>query len=146
MDTSAGTSLACSALLDFNLKTNIEKFTRNQLMTIQQRAALVLQQIDAALALAEQATPGPWSVADAGEVGVYCSYRLLTMNGGESIRNQSNAAFIAASRTLLPASLRCLKTAIEGTLRRLTMTDYNPEKSDCIEILTTLCDQWESQP
>jgi len=41
-------------------------------------------------------------------------------------------------------ALRCLKTAIEGTVRRLTMTDYNPEKADCIEVLTTLCDQWQA--
>jgi len=41
-------------------------------------------------------------------------------------------------------ALRCLKTAIEGTARRLTMTDYNPEKADCIEILTAICDTWEA--
>jgi len=41
-------------------------------------------------------------------------------------------------------ALRCLKTAIAGTVRRLTMTDYNPEKADCIEVLTTLCDQWQA--
>jgi hypothetical protein len=41
-------------------------------------------------------------------------------------------------------ALRCLKTAIAGTVRRLTMTDYNPEKADCIEILTAICDTWEA--
>ena len=50
----------------------------------------------------------------------------------------NDATFIAGSRTLLPASLRCLKTAIEGLLEDVIPYSWKAE------LLTTLCDQWEA--
>lgn len=73
-------------------------------MNITERAALVLQEIDAALAMT------------------------------------------ANSRTLLPTSLRCLKTAVEGLLY---LSEYSEQADECgcykyaVEKLTTLCEQWE---
>ena len=89
-------------------------------MNIQDRAALVLQQIDAALALAEKAK------------------ELETLFAAPE-----HASFIAASRTLLPASLRCLKTAIEGLLEIMACGILSAPATAQRQ-LTTLCDQWEA--
>ena len=123
-------------------------------MTIQDRAAKVLQKIDAALALAEKATPGPWKwdgkdVWHRGEsyesktdphlyTGIQGDERLQT-----SLTFRANTAFIAASRTLLPTSLCCLKTAIEGLLK--IMKRSHPYWLDDEIALTILCDQWEAE-
>jgi len=127
------------------------------------RAAQVLQEIDAALALAEKATQGPWTLSRGG------GHALPSIRGTESVhtngkqRNSlgissasyseevcqifadpdlegpaANIAVIAASRTLMPASLRCLKTAIEGLLEDVIPYSWKAE------LLTTLCDQWEA--
>lgn len=94
-------------------------------MTIQQRAAQVLQQIDASLALAEKAK----------ELGTLYSA-------------PEHASYIAASRMLLPASLRCLKTAIEGLMRVAFLETGEPDQSYvgrvAADTLATLCDQWEA--
>lgn len=127
-------------------------------MTLTERAALVLQQIDADLALAEKATAGPWVVIEG-------------TRGGKEVKGpsgvwdmcvdccESDAAFIAASRTGWPASLRCLRTAIEGLIRAgsggashaaqckaRTENGIDRYKCNCwlSKQLTTLCDQWEA--
>ena len=109
-------------------------------MIITEQAAQVLQQIDAALALAEKATKGPWDAGAEGDDMLYAS-----AGGSDWIAlaeiNRRDAAFIAASRTLLPASLRCLKTAIEGLLEIYDATD-GYDTADVV--LTALLDQWEA--
>ena len=107
---------------------------------ITDRAALVLQQIDAALALAEQATQGPW-IAEDSWVGKGNSAVATTCH----YAHDADAAFIAASRTLMPASLRCLRTAIEGLLIGSdTRNGRDFATSACEDALTTLCDQWSA--
>ena len=109
-------------------------------MSITDRAAQVLQQIDAALALAEKATPGPWTAQPADSPQIMSpknQHCVSTTYGCYATKEDkaNNSAFIAASRTLLPASLRCLKTAIEGTL---AMGDFGHS------LCAALCDQWEA--
>lgn len=112
-------------------------------MNITERAAIVLQQIDAALATAETATPGPWYNAGGWTV-------LSELDSGTMICNMPNGmekrietvSFIAASRTLLPTSLRCLRTAINGLLKARDATVQLRAHAD--PLLTTLCDQWEA--
>ena len=129
-------------------------------MTITKRADLVLQQIDAALALAEKATPGPLRVVEGqselGDTNEFESWaQIETTSHRESdpvlmeIWNPNDEEvdtlkMFAASRTLLPASLRCLKTAIEGLLKVLQHHGDGGYKDDSNEHLTTLCDQWEA--
>lgn len=92
-------------------------------MNIQQRADIVLQQIDADLA------PGPWKV---GGHNIY----------GTAVIDGPNATFISASRT---TALRCLKTAIEGMLKeRAELLRSDWEADDINTALTTLCEQWEA--
>lgn len=115
--------------------------------TITDRAALVLQQIDAALEMAEKATRGPW-IAEDSWVGKGNSAVATTCH----YAHDADAAFIATSRTLLPTSLRCLKTAIEGLLKMMepnlhTCPNCIREFTETIthlSDLTTLCDQWEA--
>ena len=119
---------------------------------IQDRAAKVLQEIDDALAMAEKATPGPWEVSGRTifhyEPGI--GNRICDSYGKDS-------DFIAASRTLLPKSLRCLKTAIEGLLPVvMQVKNHHPDDMDrgrcphCLALagastaLTTICDGWEA--
>lgn len=121
-------------------------------MTIQQRAALVLQQIDDALALAEKTTPGPWKnyrnddfegcrIATPEHRNLWhsCGDEALAIPAGE---------FIAASRTLLPASLRCLKAAIEVFLNDKVWNELYKQyvrRHDSLTVLTTILDQWEAK-
>ena len=95
-------------------------------MTIKERAAKVLQEIDAALELAEKATAGPWTVEK------YTNYHGYSVWGSgcciaerwykDAVTDDSakeiagDSAFIAASRTGWPTALRCLKTAITGLI------------------------------
>lgn len=119
----------------------------------------MLQEIDAALALTEKATPGPWiwdgrDLWHQGEsyeganphlyAGINKDERLA-----KSVSFQANTAFIAASRTLLPASLRCLKTAIEGLIEMTAdACDNDGRGCQCVcfadSALTTICAQWEA--
>ena len=122
-------------------------------MNIQDRAALVLQQIDAALALADKATPGPWPNKDN-----HKPYQVVWINRAEGYCTlellAQDAAFIAASRNGWPASLRCLKTAIDGLLKLHKANDTSEvlnvsmtmsmSRFESIAALTTLCDQWEA--
>jgi hypothetical protein len=117
-------------------------------MSITDRAAQVLQQIDAALALAEKATQGPWDASD-GVVGCNTTdgYYMVTCDSQKTSHAQdiANADFIAASRTLMPASLRCLKTAIEGLLIGIdTKNGRDFATTACENALATLCDQWQA--
>lgn len=131
----------------------------NTNMNIQDRANSVLKQIDEALALEEKATEGPWEWTDnvryTGDGGLPCyaltgndGYGVLCCDGaanspqmlGEDGR--ANATFIAASRTLLPTSLRCLKTATEDWLY---LAETVPFREMAANRLITLCDQWEAQ-
>jgi len=127
--------------------------------TITDRAALVLQQIDAALEMAEKATPGPWTAGkptwnkcgrpfrapvsasktvcntyDAGREHVHC------VPSNES----ADATFIATSRTLLPTSLRCLKTAIEGLLVIQGNQSFYTMAERASKAIDALCDQWQA--
>ena len=116
-------------------------------MTLTERTQKVLTEIDAALGLAEKATPGPWA-KDWGRVrGDQCETVCQVERPNDFMEEPwiSDAAFIAASRTLLPASLRCLKTAIEGLSKQLN-ADYEDyyDVAGQRELLTTLCDQWEA--
>lgn len=120
-------------------------------MNITERAALALQEIDAAIALAEKATPGPWRNTDTGAANVLAFPDQPNRNRPEfdgalymhTSNRHNDAAFIAASRTLLPKSLRCLKTAIEGLLSAIAVASPLMEEH-LTAGLTTLCDQWEA--
>ena len=125
-------------------------------MNIADRAAIVLREIDAALALTEKATPGPWADKFNHESVFGPMHQVMTeerpgyfwaINGLGGDMSPDDAAFIAASRTLLPASLRCLKTAIKGFLEARewneeTNEDFMPSYASAA--LTTLLDQWEA--
>lgn len=139
-------------------------------MTITDRAARVLQQIDEALALAEKATPGPWihdkSRETIGDVttedldGIAQAQERIEVQKklgrlGQAPQRDANAAFIAASRTGWPIALRCLKTAIEGLLWMLNgswgheVCDNDARGCAACERaekdLATLCDRWEAR-
>ena len=109
-------------------------------MNITKQAAIVLQEIDAELAICEKATIGVWrhdeSEMPAGKVKHTEGYLVATC------QMRPDATFIAASRTVCPKSLRCLKTAIEGLLKRAVF--YPPtEVSHFAETqLTALITQW----
>lgn len=121
-------------------------------MTIQDRAVKVLREIDEHLALAEKATPGPWTTGQMprdvyGTDGLpvaSTAYPHTTQPRKQRI-GMSDASFIAASRTGWPTTLRCLKTAIEGLtiMSRLSLLRADVEESS--RALTTLCDEWESK-
>lgn len=121
-------------------------------MTIQERAALVLQQIDAELARARKPPLGPW------ETDLKAKHPAVFTEDGDFVgvdMTPATAAFIATSRMLTPKSLRCLKTGIEGllTLLQLNSTEEMLNISmtmaaseDTARVtLTTLCDQWEAE-
>jgi hypothetical protein len=108
-------------------------------MNITERAAIVLQQIDAALALVKDAET--WRVvANDDWTNVETPGRIVCHEV-----SRHDATFIAASRT----SLRCLKTAIEGLLEISISSMSADENESCdhpIEAsaaLAALCDQWE---
>ena len=125
-------------------------------MNITEQAATVLQEIDAELALADKATAGPWATKlSVGDYNVKVT-NIWTNIVGKRIGaithknpdHESNAAFIAAARTVCPKSLRCLKTAIEGLLY---LSEYSEQSDECgcykyaSEKLTTLINQWNSK-
>jgi hypothetical protein len=108
---------------------------------ITDRAAIVLQEIDAALEMAEKATPGPWYQ------GCDLNSAVFDRQGRDIVPDcdPDDAAFIATSRTLLPASMRCLKTAIEGLLKTIKPFRFPDEdRPEAHDALTTLCDQWRA--
>ena len=111
-------------------------------MNITERAQKVLTEIDAALALAEKTTPGPWQQDLSLVITTYSNPEICDCDGYSIKQDEDNAAFIAASRTGYPMSLRCLKTAIGGLLR------YDDCGSEtwlwAQQTLTILCDQWEN--
>lgn len=114
-------------------------------MTIQERAAKVLQQIDAALARWDAEVlcgKGSFSTINPQPT---VPHHYVSFGGRHvaDVIGESNAAFIAASRTLLPTSLCCLKTAIEGLLK--IMKRSHPYWLDDEIALTILCDQWEAE-
>ena len=141
-------------------------------MNLTDRAAQVLQEIDAALAICEKATVGPWR-AIAGDS--YCAYPTVIKDKGphfilfdvNDVEKETaeadtrfpgmdiDAAFIAASRTVCPTALRMLKTAIEGLLENLYIpqVDASNEYFECCESyaddekqrLTALITQWNSK-
>lgn len=133
-------------------------------MNITERAAIVLQEMDAALALAEKATPGPWlaqegsNTNDDNKIFIRESDDVRHAGGcwlaemvGQLIagNERDNAAFIATSRTLLPTSLLCLKTSIDELLEIIAEAaeDSHGERRlriVAVNALTTLCDQWEA--
>lgn len=112
-------------------------------MIITEQAATVLQEIDEQLALADKATAGPWFQPQSAKHLIYThpagGDNVLAMD--DRIGAYEDAAFIAASRTLMPTSLRCLKTAIEGLLEIYDATD-GYDTADVV--LTALLNQWEA--
>ena len=115
-------------------------------MNITEQAATVLAEIDAALALADKATAGPWRASE--ELGTIRSgygQDLLAVCSLTVIQReaQRNATFIASARTVCPTALRMLKTAIEGLLR---VEKWNLEVGwQARKDLTTLINQWNSK-
>ena len=122
--------------------------------SLTEQAAQVLVEIDAALALADKATAGPWATKlSVGDYNVKVT-NIWTNIVGKRIGaithknpdHESNATFIASARTVCPKSLRMNKTAIEGMLEIL----FNAGKSSidsmfrvaCEATLTTLINQW----
>lgn len=57
--------------------------------------------LNSILKLAEDATPGPW-------VKALCVYEAMKLQSRDNDRMKSDAEFIAASRTLIPALVRAL--------------------------------------
>lgn len=125
-------------------------------MTITERAAKVLHEIDAELAWMEnEVTAEPWQSDP--EDGVYnASIRCgrtepWTGDCVASVLKEHDATFIAASRTGWPKALLGLKTAIEGMLE---INKYDSGNGCCTygcdtptvaEMrLSTLLDQWEA--
>ena len=106
-------------------------------MSTIEKANQVLAEIDAALALAEKATAGPW-ISEDEWVGKGHSAIATTCH----YAHDADAAFIAESRTLLPTSLRCLKTAIEEWVY---LAETIPFRHMAIEPLTTLLNQWQKE-
>ena len=133
-------------------------------MTTTERAALVLQQIDAALALAEKATPGPWRVTGCdkhtNKDTAYIKVRgtrlgakwqiadvrfIEAENFTEQKEAQQLAAFIAAARTLLPVSLEIIRDDIKTWLEIMQVVGTSTEAwHKANNRLTALCDQWEA--
>ena len=120
-------------------------------MNITEHAALVLQQIDAALALAEKATPGPWWDGIDVEHGTYPDVFHFDAKKREHVTKPKyvrDATFIATSRTLLPASLEIIRDDIKSLLQ-ITDTNCHGDGLGCLNVavaerrLIALCDQWE---
>jgi len=116
-------------------------------MTITERATKVLTEIDAALEMAEKATPGPWENSPAiGNMIVSLDDRVAMETDpciGTGDR-PCDAIFIATSRTLLPKSLRCLKTAMQAIAWYNDIAEDKTERKIALRTLATLCDQWEA--
>lgn len=114
-------------------------------MNITDRAARVLQEIDAELALADKATPGPWTNDGTRHLWHKWSKEKAAAdpNGyeGEHITlgrfNEGDFSFITASRTGYPLALQCLRDALNSILRGCGgLIDYGT--------LTDICDRWEA--
>ena len=136
-------------------------------MNITDRAQKVIAEIDAALAVSEKATPGPWRHVSALSFAWPCNENVVLDSEHRGITKMTlgdghDHAFIAAARTICPASLRCLKTAIEALLQCLE-SGLNIEKTrwgndgDCgasnhatdvtysaDKALSEICDQFEN--
>jgi hypothetical protein len=131
------------------------------------RAAIVLQQIDAALALAEKdgellselaadfesahsfedsyGVPGSeWAGCDICKAEDKPGIFAKGIPHEETCKVFRANRIIAASRTLMPKSLLCLKTAIEGLLIGIdTKNGRDFATTACENALATLCDQWQ---
>jgi len=106
-------------------------------MNITDRAAIVLQQIDAALAgIAVTHEAREQEFLDA-IVEIRGNGRTLNTEEMTRARIFYNAGAFT-SRTLLPKTLRCLKTAIEQLLPDAIPYSWRAD------LLTTICDQWEA--
>jgi len=121
-------------------------------MNITERAAKVLQQIDAALAMVDKATPGPWNVENLTPArhdvvkpsGGKITSIFRANDGCHEYRGAAlpDAAFIAASRTILPTSLEIIQDDIKAWLELLPLAEFVnhiPEQR-----LTAICDKWEA--
>ena len=126
--------------------------------SITDRAAQVLAEIDAALALAEKATPGPWKVSDNNTdieadqpafPGVRDSTgELLVDIFGTSETVKADSAFIAASRTLLPTSLQIIRDDIKAWLELRDSLQVGRDDvrtwDFCNRRLTAILDAWRA--
>ena len=121
--------------------------------SITDRAAQVLREIDAALALAEKATPEPWEADALSESFVWP--QGCDNDNGEIIKvytakSRHDCAFIAASRTQTPKLLAMMRTAIEGLLEVIAVTAGNsvwaPSKGQrqASDAIAALCNQWSA--
>lgn len=115
------------------------------------QAAQVLAEIDAALAICEKATAGPWEAgAESGmaflsardrcipgisDIGLYADDTTTS----EGLRN---LGFIASARTVCPKSLRMNKTAIEGFLEITHDSPIGAAGKRAESRLNTLISQW----
>ena len=118
-------------------------------MNITDRAALVLQQIDAALALAEKATPGPWDSKE------YASHPASWIYDGKSrhvavtqgtgfdkFQDADNARHIANSRTFSPNAARAVLSAIDALEH---IAEWHADSGMKAKFrLQTISEQWES--
>ncbi len=125
--------------------------TKDKPTSIQERAAEVLREIDAALELAEKATPGPWE-ARFSHNSIFGPINQVMQGDGNGCFLAINACmsapgddpfFIAASRNGWPKTLRALKTAIEGLLEILACGILSAPATAQRQ-LTTILDQWEA--
>jgi hypothetical protein len=103
--------------------------------TLQDRAALALQQIESELAVCDAATPGRWHVTEHNPLAVdardeYCiavADPMISRSG----TSEANAAFIGTARTGYPAALLGLKLAIEWLLK----LEYNTSTSCVYDLI-----------
>jgi DnaJ-class molecular chaperone len=116
-------------------------------MNTTERAAIVLQQIDAALKENELEICGQCSGA-----GVISYNPNLNPNSFPATAtakcNHCDGDGIAVSRALLPTSLRCLKTAIQRSLKRMDeakIMGWELLESSTESELEDICDQWEER-
>ena len=100
------------------------------LMPTADRAAIVLQQIDEMLALAEK--------AQIESVETMMEHISINAEAWVDVQHSDIAAFIAASSTGYPLALRCLKTAIE------VLMDAPDGDDTARNALAAICGQWEA--
>jgi hypothetical protein len=119
-------------------------------MNITEQAAQVLREIDEALALAEKATPGPWFQPQSAKHLIYThpagGDNVLAMD--DRLGAYEDAAFIATSRTLLPASLQIIRDDIKAWLELRDSLQVGRDDVTtwdfCNRRLTAILDAWEA--